>query len=222
MRRSTCTIVFAVAALALVASAAFGYSGTLTWDAAQTQLTAWGSDWPSATTSLYWQVDQTGSIWHYKYILTVPGGDISHFILETSTGIVLGTDIYAYVLSGPINPVGPQQWDNQGGSNPNMPAGGVYGIKFDPAGDFKTWTIEFDSNRRPVWGDFYAKDGGEESVVNSGFTGGAFDPTAYVTRDGTATDNKLAVPDTVVPEVPGICTLLLGLPLVIRKLRYRS
>jgi len=99
MRRSSLTAILTAACLALAAAAGFGYSGTLTWDAAETQLDAAdGTSWASTSTSLYWQVDQVDGVWHYLYTFTVPAKNISHFILETSQGLVLGTDIYGYIL----------------------------------------------------------------------------------------------------------------------------
>lgn len=229
MRRSSQTIVMAVGVLILAATAGFGYSGTLTWDPAETQLNAAdGTSWASTSTSLYWQVDQVGSVWHYLYTFTVPAKNVSHLILETSDNVVLGVDIYNYILSGGATaPVGPQTWTatGQGSSNPDMPAGGVYGIKFDTGSPGSTsWTIEFTSTRRPVWGDFYAKCGAQDgefnTVFNAGFTGGMFDPNGFVTRNGLASDNRLAVPDTVVPEPSALMGVLFGLPFVLaRRLR---
>ncbi len=228
MRRSSLTAILTAACLALAAAAGFGYSGTLTWDAAETQLDAAdGTSWASTSTSLYWQVDQVDGVWHYLYTFTVPAKNISHFILETSQGLVLGTDIYGYILSGGATaPVGPDTYTatGQGISNPDMPAGGIYGIKFDSSGSGSTsWTIEFTSTRRPVWGDFYAKcgaQGGEfNTVFNSGFTGGFFDAYGVVDRDGTPLDNRLAVPDSVVPEPSAFLGLAFGLPLLLRRLK---
>jgi hypothetical protein len=222
MMRKGFIAMLTVLALALASTAAYCYSGTLTWDSAETQLDVTGTQWANASTSLRWEVTQVGNVWQYQYTFNVINRNISHLILETSTGIVLGTDIYGYVLTGSQTPVGPQTWEDQGASNPNMPTGGVYGIKFntlDPG--TKNWVIQFTSTRRPVWGDFYARDGGNETVINSGFTGGTSNPTDYVNRDGTASDNRLAVPDTMVPEVPGFVALLAGMPLLLRRIRFR-
>ena len=54
--------------------------------------------------------------------------------------------------------------------------GPVHGIKFEAAGgaDLTTATLSFDSDRVPVWGDFYAK-GGQGTLWNTGFL--TADPT---------------------------------------------
>ena len=165
---------------------------------------------------------------HQLYVVNLSTANAQPWFLQlTSQGLVLGTDIYGYILSGGATaPVGPDTYTatGQGISNPDMPAGGIYGIKFDSSGSGSTsWTIEFTSTRRPVWGDFYAKcgaQGGEfNTVFNSGFTGGFFDAYGVVDRDGTPLDNRLAVPDSVVPEPSAFLGLAFGLPLLLRRLK---
>ena len=109
----------------------------------------------------------------------------------------------------------------------------MYGLKFEGglSANALTWSVSFNSDRSPVQGNFYSKDGKDDpdgnrgplpmiDVVawNSGFTGlspeGADDNPA-VTADGTATDTWIAVPDThtqeVIPEASSILLGVLGL-----------
>ena len=85
-----------------------------------------------------------------------------------------------------------------------MPASGIFGIKLDAGGT----TYAFDSDRVPVWGDFYAKDGNAVPATTAWNTGFGTDPTAQT----TCFTNWIAVPDTesdiLVPLPPS--ALLLG------------
>jgi hypothetical protein len=93
-----------------------------------------------------------------------------------------------------------------GGGNPGMPAD-VYGIKFNAAvdADVTTVTLSFDSDRVPVWGDFYAK-GGLGALWNAGFvTADPTDPPA----NGTIAYHAL-VPDTATVAIPAPGALVLS------------
>lgn len=223
MRRKLAGVMLSAAISTLLAvPAAFGYSGTLSLLNDQLVATAsWGNKSLTPPTSLFWEVIQSGSYYDYRYVLTVPTKDISHMIIETSGNVVLGADLMNFsLLGGPGNPSSPDTYTSANG-NPNMPSGGLYGVKFDATTGSTQWTIAFRSTRAPVWGDFYAKCGGLteiNTVYNYGFSGGLFNATDYVTRDGTANDLKLAVPDTVGAVVPDMSSLmggLVGLPAVL-------
>lgn len=166
-----------------------------------------------------WWVGQNvdGSI-HYAYTLRVYAGEVSHFILETSEP--LGEeDIFNE--SGKFGAVEMGKWFYPGPGNPDMP-GPLYGVKFDDAWG-TTFTVEFDSWRLPVWGDFYSKDGqaggeGLNQFWNSGFL--AADPTAPP-ADGSL-DGHILRPDAYVPE-PGTLTLMgLGLLGLAARVRRRN
>jgi hypothetical protein len=133
--------------------------------------------------------------------------DMSHLILEVSTSFT--TDNIRNANVGMDNVKGPQWWydTTDDNSNPNMPSEGIYGIKFDVGSEstYPVGTYSFESNKQPVWGDFYAKDGkhdpdkkGPEPEVwatawNTGF---GTDPTS------STTDFKpwIPTPDTFQPE----------------------
>ena len=67
-----------------------------------------------------------------------------------------------------------------------------------------TLTVSFDSDRAPVWGDFYAKNGTDTEgtdiyLYNSGFS--IADP--LVPAASGSEQNHLLVPDTVAVPAPG-------------------
>lgn len=146
-------------------------------------------------TSLEWCVTQNpdGS-WHYKYVFSHPVGATSHFVVEASASLV-ADDLFGAVAGfgevtvGVISP--------QSGC-PGMPES-LFGIKLDGTTGNVT-TVEFDCTRRPVWGDFYSKDGnagghGVNAAWNAGFTAGDRDPSDPA-QDGSVQAHVL-VPDTI-------------------------
>ncbi len=107
--------------------------------------------WDRGGFKINWDISQDSGIWTYRYTINVTRKDPSHFILEVTEdgnpfNILTGTDA---IIEGP------QIW-NLSPSNPLMP-NDIYGIKFDFGGDPVTYTIVTD--RAPVYGVFYAKDG---------------------------------------------------------------
>ncbi|MHB0914010.1 MAG: PEP-CTERM sorting domain-containing protein [Armatimonadota bacterium] len=207
------TVVIAGAAFAATGPS---YSGGLS--AADGGLITTGT-WadPSNPATLDWTVTYIGGLWDYSYTLSVYGMDVSHAIIEVSPEFTVG-DLFNPYLNG-------TEWTNigidnfePGPGNPNMP-GDIYGLKFDATnGTFVT--IDFQSDRAPVWGDFYAKDGATDGVFstlyNSGFT--AADPTAPAANGSL--DGHLLRPDAVVPE-PGTLAGLIVLGGLLPAMRRR-
>lgn len=187
------------------------YTGSLS--VADGGLTAYGA-WDSPSTTLSWIVDDmtTPGKWHYSYTLFVPDKDISHMIIEASNGENPFTS--GNLFSPSSNPTGwiqsiEIQNFSPNNSTPYMPED-MWGIKFDTSLDVTTVTVGFDSDRAPVWGDFYAKDGystcsGWNSLYNSGFTAGDYDPFAPAANGSL--QNHLLVPDSYIPA-PGAFILV--------------
>lgn len=149
------------------------YEGTLTWTAAQDELSA-TAGWANVATTLTWSVVQEqldgSTYWKYSYTLTVPQGagpsygGISHFILEVSDDLALSELVNLSLNTGVYTIEGPGDFDEGTWE--------FYGIKFD---DLDTYAndndryleFSFYTKRNPMWGDFYAKGGPGSSVENT-------------------------------------------------------
>jgi len=175
--------------------------GTLTFDLGQVLTgVTWGSN-----TSFYYEVsrpdDETLPL-HYLYTFT-PSPEApswSHFILEVSQAGILPV----FNLANPMDYTGDDYGFDEddptsytgGPSNPGLGTQTIFGIKFGGEDDGLEGidTVEFDSYRLPMWGDFYIKGGPDTYAYNSGLTN----------PDGA----KILVPDGEYVPVPG--ALLLG------------
>ena len=187
--------------------------------------------WDDGGFIIQWEIsfDDDTDLWTYEYTFLdddspfgngAPDPDLSHWIFELSANIT--TDNIDELILDPnfaIEPGDPTTYGISPG-NPGIP-GDIYGIKTN-TGTSDTFNVyTFLSPRAPMWGDFYAKDGGgtgEDSVhvYNVGF---GTDPTSSTT-DFT---NWIRVPDTVngqAPE-PGML-LLIGAGLVALSRRRRA
>jgi len=172
-----------------------------------------GGSW-GAGTSFYYEVtrplDETLPL-HYEYtFFAVPSSPaLSHFILQVSQAVVGGlpafdpydpTDYFdGPTVEGQATSYGPAP------GNPGFPAGqSIWGIKFQE--DMPLWTIEFDSYRLPMLGDFYAK--------------GGFDSFAYNSGLGNLDGANILVPNSSYVPLPGAVLLgMLGLGIAGWKLR---
>ena len=204
------------------------YSGSLSVE--DGSLVAYGLGWAGtslkpAETRLTWTVTETTpGLWHYQYRLTVPAQSIGRVIVEASDGEPgpAFTTGDMHDLSGGAYPwitgtaVGTHQVSPE---NPGMPEA-MYGMKFDSSITITTIDLSFYSERRPVWGDFYARTIGFvcpangqyttpmlEWVRNAGFTVDDFDPSVPA-GDGSILCHLL-VPDSV-PGIPAPGALLLS------------
>jgi len=196
------------------------YTGTLsvTGAGADGSLLAGGA-WNDSATTLAWTVDNTTTPgqWHYSYTLSVPTGGISHMIVEVSDEDPGPMFLLANLFDPQSTPAGwiddPIELDEfkagQQGGNPSMPED-LYGVKFNAEDTFDETmvTVVFDSDRVPVWGDFYAKGGGDNILYNAGFTVPDTDP-ANPPADGSI-DSHLLVPDSATVLVPAPSGMLLA------------
>jgi len=171
--------------------------------------------WAGGPAMIEWWVGDSGADgwWNYKYRLSHAAGGTSHMIFETSTNFTVADIANAYVNDAGGNMVPytvvsddiKTHLEMQG--NPDMP-GNLYGVKFDRGITGLATTIQFDSRRMPMWGDFYSKDGGNNPVDaawNLGFL--ATDPIDPPGNGSIA--NHILVPDTVVQPIPEPASLLL-------------
>jgi|GEM_PF-412815 len=192
------------AALMATAGAAPVYTGSLSSD--DGGIVATGIWLTEGTTSLWWEVSENedGS-WRYHYIFTAPIREVSHLILETSPTFV-AEDILG--IDGELEGIEIKWHQASAPSNPGMPDD-VYGIKFETA-QGTTVELIIDALRMPVWGDFYAKDGGNPTTTawNAGFGSPDFDPTAPAANGSL--NGHVLVPDTYVPEPATMVLLGLG------------
>jgi hypothetical protein len=205
MGRKSCLLVL-VALLALLPTGAQAFVGYLSSD--NGGILGNGNWILGGTTRLDWVVTQNqDQTWHYDYTFSHPAGATSHFLLEVSRSFTIDNILRP---EGDYGSFGVDWYGPQGNSNPLIPEA-VYAIKFD--GTLGTTThLAFDSDRMPVWGDFYSKDGdagdyGQNAVWNAGFFVGDTDPLDPASDGSVA--NHLLVPDTVTTPIPEPMSLLL-------------
>jgi hypothetical protein len=186
------------------------------------QLGAITGSWATGNPTISWVVSNvsgggpTDKPWLYSYTFsTSSSGGVSHVILETSLNTTMDNFVQfvgynngnALLDEGLSVLIG--TWTNYtGNSNPNLPSS-VYGLKITPpsGSGITNFTFSFYSDRAPVWGDIYIKDGQDENTAwNSGFGSPDLDPTAPLS-DGSIACNILR-PDGCDPVVPEPATFI--------------
>ncbi|OHB66120.1 MAG: hypothetical protein A2Y76_03630 [Planctomycetes bacterium RBG_13_60_9] len=206
------------------------YSGSLS--VADGSLVAYGDAWNgpwSPSTTLTWRVTQTAANkWHYEYTLTVPAYGIGRLIVEASDDTP-GPAFTEADMQSPAS--GPFPWISStlignhavAPENPGMPED-MYGIQLDSSVCMTSVSLSFDSDRPPVWGDFYAQSLGFICPVkdqfqtpllnwvrNAGFTVNDTDPTDPAC-DGSILYHVL-VPDSTIPAPAAVTLATLGVAL---------
>lgn len=156
--------------------------------------------WDGGGFTIEWDISENAGMWTYVYSVNVERKDISHFILEVSED----GEPFTTFSGTETSVVGPRTWTQQQG-NPDMP-NELYGVKFDFGGHQVDYTIV--TNRPPVYGVFYAKDGmyhGNRVVAWSNALGSC----DYRTNDGFTLADFIVRPNgvTTVP-IPGALWLL--------------
>jgi hypothetical protein len=162
--------------------------------------------WANGNFALSWNIsyNQSTGLWTYVYSANAVRKDISHFILEVSNdsrpvNTYTGTDTQ---ISGP------QTWtaSSNGNSNPNMP-NPIYGVKFNFGGSAATYTIVTD--RAPVYGVFYAKDGKDGGLPVTAWSN-ALNYADYMTNTSLAATDFIVRPDSVTTVPLPAAALLFG------------
>ncbi|MCA9236071.1 MAG: hypothetical protein KDA44_11405 [Planctomycetales bacterium] len=192
-----------------------GTGGGLIWNPA-------AGAWSGGKFSISWAITQNASDFTYEYTLKTPGAlggtgaQLSHWLLELSPTDASGGSLDAYwvdvfntpgtlgnytdegIADVPASDIG--DGADSGNSNQGIP-GALYGVKFTRGSDVNTTKVTFTSPQVPIWGDFYARDGGGNGAntiyaYNIGF---GTDPAA----DATVFTNWIPRPDGVsIPPNP--------------------
>ncbi len=209
-----------VGILAAAAVAAPTYTGSLSWSGGGITGTP-GSPWLAEGTALSWEVtansNGTFTYWYKLTVAATPG--ISHLTIEVSPSFTASNVLD--ILQGSLAQQQPEVANPSSNSNPGMPSA-MNALKFENTSAL-TWTVEFVSDRTPVWGDFYAKGGAVQSglgaIWNAGYGNPDVDPTDPPASGSV--DFHLLVPDTtVIIPVPGALGLaVLGFGLVASRRR---
>ncbi|MFH1892513.1 MAG: PEP-CTERM sorting domain-containing protein, partial [Candidatus Zixiibacteriota bacterium] len=199
-------ILLTLAIVSLLASSAFGFTGWLSTPSGVTGTGIWADNF-----KISWDVTQQGNDWYYEYWLTQTNdeplvvGAVSHWLLEVSPGTDTGTDFWGF--SG-----GTEVQDNW------QTAAGFTFVGRALKLDYGATHYSFYSNRAPVWGDFFAKDGtagNDQGIFNYAWNTGFFDPDPMDAPSDGSIGYKILRPDTYTEVIPEPTTLgLLGLGLL--------
>jgi hypothetical protein len=188
-----------------------------------------GTDGWSSGVSFSWTVTHLANgNWFYEYWFEAEMKELSHVNIEVSDDFTEGDIIEADPSFSSL------QTHTTANGNPGIPDP-LYGIKWETNPATTMFHFNLETPRAPVWGDFYAKDGGGTGpgaviAYNTGFTASDTDPdpTLFPASEGSV-GNHILVPDTtttVIPEPRSIVAIaaigLLSLAGFIRRRKMRA
>lgn len=156
--------------------------------------------WSDGNASLSWSVKQLGSSWIYDYGWSTTRKELSHIIFGVSE-----TFTAANVLEGTSSGWELGWFGDEGNSNPGIPDL-IYGMKWEGDGLYDMFRLV--SDRAPMWGDFYAKDG-KDGGDNVYAYNSSYGLSSDALPEGTAPYGFILVPDTVTSPIPEPHTLAL-------------
>lgn len=210
--------------LVLTASSAFAaasFTGTLaTANVTPKDGLLIGTGQWAVNTSLTWIVSQNANgSWHYVYNFNAPIGDVTAMIIGVSPN---------FTTADVSNLTGTFQNFTVGtfGISPEYPSipGSIYGLQVFNAEGGTSVSAAFDSDRAPVWQDFYAKDGKVQGVAVAAFNSGFLNPNPVNPPANGSIENHILGPDTApIPEPSALALIPVGLmPLLSIRRRLRS
>jgi hypothetical protein len=179
-----------------------------------------GNTTDEVTFRVSWEITPIAGGYEYEYTFSGYGSPaISHFILDLTDDCVgpdgaaadpgcVANAVYAGGTSLEFkDDFGP------GEENPGFPGGGasIGGVKFDNTDGEAPFTVTFESNRAPVWGDFYVKAGSDNSpnaAFGFAYNTGLENHASEDVNDFIARPNGATAP---VPEPGTLAMLGLGL-----------
>jgi hypothetical protein len=185
--------------------------------------------WASGKFTISWRItEEAAGLYDYHYWVTTPlagGNGLSHWILGFSENFAFVDFVSGPNCSG-CTVEGPEETTAHSG-NPGMPDAGIFGVRWTPPDPKPNpFEVQFTSYRVPIWGDFYAKDGGGtgEGAVYAYNAGFGYDWSAGEPGWDDWKVGFIPTPDTVtrVPEPASILGLGTVLLLVGSRLKRRK